>query len=132
MARTAAATLAGSLLQVVAGEPEGCEQAVDPDPGRERVVIAQLELGVFAGLGQPFEQAEPAGDLGQAAAAVVDPPRDHLEAQAGARLDRQSQHARVDGRAQGVDVVDQQPVAGWDTRPGAVPARRCRSRLGTS
>ncbi len=78
------------VLEVVAGEAEGVEQAVDPDPGRQRVVVAQRELGVLAGLGQPFEQPEPAGDPGQAAAAVVDPPRDHLEAQRRARLDRQA------------------------------------------
>ena len=75
-----------------------------------RVVIPQLELGVFAGLCQSLEQADAAGDLGQAAAAVVDPPRNDLEAQAGRRLDHQSQHGRLEERAQGVDIVDEQPL----------------------
>ena len=75
-----------------------------------RVVVPQLELGVLAGLGESFEEPEPAADPGQAAASVVDPPRDHLETQGRPRPDRQAEHAGVEVRAQGVDVVDQEPA----------------------
>ena len=110
MARTALSTRCGSCFRDLASEPEGLEQAVDPDPGREAIVIPQLELGVFAGLRQSFEQADSAGDLGQAAAAVVDSPRNDLEAQGGRRLDHQPEHGRLEERTQGIDVVDEQPL----------------------
>ena len=47
-----------SCFKCLAGQPEGFEQAVDLDPGREGIVIPELELGVFAGLCQSLEQAD--------------------------------------------------------------------------
>ena len=110
MARTAASIRCGSDLSDSRDSPNAVEQAVDFDPSRERVVISELELGILARLRQSLEQPEPAGDLGQPAAAVVDPPRNDLKAQAGTRLDDQSQHGRRDQRAQRVDIVHEQPL----------------------
>ena len=111
--------------------PKASEQAVDVDPGRQRVVVAERELGVLAGLGQPFEQPEPAADPGQAAAAVVDPPGDHLEAQASRRtpIARPSTPGSR-SRPEGVDVVDHQPAQVRDARRAAGRGRRCGAGWG--
>ncbi len=97
------------VLQRFAGEPKGFEQAVDRDPGGEAIVIPELELGLLSRLRQSLEQADPSGDLGQAAAAVIDSPRNHLEAKGRLRLDHQPEHGRLKERAQCVNIVDQQP-----------------------
>ena len=46
------------VFEDLACEPKSGEQAIDRHPGREAVVIPELELGVFAGLRQSLEQAD--------------------------------------------------------------------------
>ena len=70
------------VRQVVARQGEDLQQPVDGDPGGHRVVVGQLELVFLAGHGEALDQPDAAVDARQAAAAVLDPPPNDLEAEA--------------------------------------------------
>ena len=55
-------------------------------------------------------EADPAGDLGESAAAVVDAPRNDLEAERGPSRSTSPEHGRVEECAERVDIVDEQPL----------------------
>ena len=108
-----------------ARQPENVQQPLDRNPRRLRVVIAQAELVFLAGHRQALDQADAAVHAGQAAAAIVDPPRDDLEAQAGLAADVPAQQARIEIGPQRVDVVQEQILQLRPLRRAAGPACRC-------
>ena len=81
------------------------QQRVDADEGRERVVVGELDLVFLARQRQALDQPRAAVDAGEAAAAVFEPARHDLDAQAGPALDVATEPIRVQIRTQRVDVV---------------------------
>ena len=54
--------LLGSLREIVAGQVQRLQQAVDTHPGGQCIVVPESELGFLARLSQPFQDPQPAGD----------------------------------------------------------------------
>src|SRR5690606_22733416 len=96
------------VVQVGSGERENGEQAVDVDPRRARVVKRKVELDVFTGQGQPFDQAQLPVDAGEPTSPVLDSPRDNLRGERRSFLDVITKDPRIDVGAERVDVVDHQ------------------------
>src|SRR5450759_1619022 len=93
--RTAADTFFLVILQVLADEAESGQDLVDIQPEGVRVVIGERELVLFVRQRQAFEQAYPAVDRRQAAAAVLNRTGDDLIRQRAAQADVQAEQGGV-------------------------------------